>query len=302
MEFGKVDASILNTIDFSLPPDGKYTSQLPKLPEPAKLYAGGAKWGRKEWIGLIYPDGVKEKDFLSHYVRHFNGIELNATHYQSYPAATIQKWDDKVGDKEFKFCPKLAQSISHYGDLRSMKAQADTDKFLAGIMAFGKHLGPVFLQLSERYGPQRKEALYTYLRKWPKDVPLLLEVRHPSWFADAALRDELFGLLFELGIGTVITDVSGRRDCCHMEVTSPYLMIRFVGNGQHPTDYTRIDDWAHKISEWRHRTKEIHFYMHQPGELHTPQMTAYAVKKLNEVCGVNMEVPKLIERTGGLFD
>jgi len=44
-----------------------------------QIYVGCAKWGRKDWVGKIYPEGIKESDFLKLYGKHFNSIELNAT-------------------------------------------------------------------------------------------------------------------------------------------------------------------------------------------------------------------------------
>ncbi len=302
MEFGKIDRSLLDKINFRLPEDGVFTQQLKPATKQPKLFLGGAKWGRKEWVGLIYPAKTKESEFLDHYIRNFNGIELNTTHYQIYPAATIQKWTEKAKGTDFKFCPKFPQSISHYSDLSSAKAQLDTDRFLDSVVNFGEHLGPLFLQLSERFGPQRREALFSYLQKLPKDIAVTLEVRHPDWFGDPAIRNELFGVLHKLSIGTVITDVSGRRDCVHTEVTSPVTFIRFVGNGLHPTDYERIDDWVKRIKSWLQKDiKEIHFYMHQPDELYTPQLTDYLVRELNKHCGLSLQAPKLIETTGDLF-
>lgn len=303
MEFGKIDQNLLETIDFSLPQDGVYTKKLRVSSRKTKLYVGAAKWGRKEWVGLIYPTGTKEADFLDHYVKNFNGIELNTTHYQIYPSSTILKWAKKVEGQDFLFCPKFPQSISHYSDLSSEKADSVTDKFLASIVNFGEYLGPLFLQLSERYTPQRKVALYDYLRKLPRDLDITLELRHPEWFKNLEIRAELFGLLHELSIGAVITDVSGRRDCLHMEITSPVVFIRFAGNGLHPTDYARIDEWVTRIESWLKKDlKAIHFYMHQPDEFYTLQLVKYLIEQLNLKCGLDLKVPNLMEQTGSLFD
>ncbi|WP_341902316.1 DUF72 domain-containing protein [Fluviicola taffensis] len=302
MEFGKIDRALLDKVNFRLPNDGLYTQQLKPAIEQPKLFLGGAKWGRKEWVGLIYPAKTKESEFLDHYIKNFNGIELNTTHYQIYPAATIQKWTDKAAGTDFKFCPKFPQSISHYSDLSGTKAFAETDRFLGSIFNFGAHLGPSFLQLSERFGPQRREALFNYLQKLPKDFPVTLEVRHPDWFGNPEIRTELFQVLHELSIGAVITDVSGRRDCTHMEVTSPVTFIRFVGNGLHTSDYERIDDWVKRMKSWLQKDiREIHFYMHQPDELYTPQLTDYLIRELNKHCGLSLTPPKLIGQTGDLF-
>ena len=119
MDFGRVPENELNNIDFSLPKEPAFNKTILKG-KPAKhprVYIGCAKWGRTEWLGKIYPPKTKEKDFLDHYVQHYNSIELNATHYKVYGEAGIKKWADKAGDKDFKFCPKLYQGITHRGSL-----------------------------------------------------------------------------------------------------------------------------------------------------------------------------------------
>ena len=305
MEFGKVIPSLLETIDFTLPPDGWFTQKLlmgQRFPG-LKVYVGGAKWGPETWKGVIYPPDAKEKDMLSHYVQHFNSIELNATHYKVYPETTISKWAEKATDKDFRFCPKITQSISHYSDLSSERARQLTDGFLNGILAFGEHLGPVFLQLSEKYSPERGLQLLHYLENWPSDVPLFLEVRHEKWFSDAQNREWLFGHLHRLGIGAVITDTAGRRDCVHMELTQPKTMIRFVGNGRHSTDYSRIDEWIVRINHWiSNGLEELYFFMHQPHEQFSPEMSAYFIEQLNKTAGLNLKPPRFIVSQPVLFD
>jgi uncharacterized protein YecE (DUF72 family) len=305
MEFGKVAASVLPTVDFRLPEDGYFTRHvLPgKRVDNPKVYIGAAKWGKTEWEGIIYPPGTKEKDFLEHYVNHFNCIELNATHYKIYSESTIKKWASKAQEKAFKFCPKVTQSISHYSDLGSLRAKELTDQFLQGVVAFGESLGPIFLQLSEKYSPQRKEQLLHYLEQLPKDLDFFLEVRHASWFDDAPIRKWLFGNLHRLGIGAVITDTSGRRDCVHMETTIPKTMIRFVGNGKHPTDFTRIDDWVKRLDYWiSNGMEEVYFFMHQPHELYTPELSAYFTAAINKACGINLAGPQFFRTEPTLFD
>lgn len=305
MEFGKVHPSLLQTITFALPEDGPFTQRVLTGERSAelKVYLGAPKWARSEWEGIIYPEGLKEKEHLAHYVQHFNSIELNATHYKIYPESTIRKWAEKAEGRDFRFCPKVPQSISHYSELSSLRARQLTDQFLQGIVGFGETLGPVFLQLSEKYSPQRREQLLIYLEQWPKDVDLFVEVRHPDWFSDPDNRTWLFGNLHRLGIGAVITDTSGRRDCVHMEATVPRTMIRFVGNGKHPTDYTRIDAWVERLQTWiANGIEEIWFFVHQPHELYSPEMCAYFVEKINAACGLKLVPPQFIVKEKTLFD
>src|SRR3989344_3845665 len=276
MEFGKVPSSLLETIDFTLPPDGWFTQKLlTDQHSPAlKIYVGGAKWGPESWKGVIYPADAKEKDLLAYYGQHFNSIELNATHYKVYPEASIRKWADKVPDKDFRFCPKITQSISHYSDLSSERARQLTDGFLNGVLAFGEKLGPIFLEL-----------------------------RHEKWFSDLQNKEWLFGHLHRLGIGAVITDTAGRRDCVHMELTQAKTMIRFVGNGKHKTDYSRIDEWIIRINQWiENGLQELYFFMHQPHEQYSPEMSAYFIEKLNKTTGLNIAPPQFIVNQQSLFD
>src|SRR4051812_40431955 len=82
MEFGKITDQELSDVDFTLPPDPTGTTAvLKKGKGKTKFYIGCAKWGRKDWIGRLYPQGTKEKDFLHYYATQFNSIEFNRFFY-----------------------------------------------------------------------------------------------------------------------------------------------------------------------------------------------------------------------------
>ena len=105
MDFGRVDD--VNKVDFTMPADHRITTELfkdlkKKKPKP-EVYIGCAKWGRKDWIGKLYPAKTKDADFLKHYVTHFNCIELNALFYRLFPKSTVEKWAATASD-DFMFC------------------------------------------------------------------------------------------------------------------------------------------------------------------------------------------------------
>ncbi|MDB5246384.1 MAG: hypothetical protein JWQ40_778, partial [Segetibacter sp.] len=244
MDFGKVALEELKTINLSLSGEPQWNSKIlkgKKISSP-KIYVGCAKWGRTEWLGKIYPEGTKEAKFLDHYVQHYNSIELNATHYKTYPPEGIKKWADRAAGKDFLFCPKVPQTISHYSSFVNIEDK--TNDFLKGIVAFGDHLGPIFLQVSDRFSPKKKESLFNYLESLPTDLQFFLEVRNPEWFGTKEESEYTLKTLNKLNVGYIITDSAGRRDCVHMYLTIPKAFIRFVGNSLDPSDYTRIDDWA----------------------------------------------------------
>jgi uncharacterized protein YecE (DUF72 family) len=299
MEFGRVTPGELMEVDFTLPPDTDLTIKTlasAKNGQPLQVHVGCAKWGRKEWLGKIYPPKTKDANFLDEYVKHFDSIELNATFYNVYPPETIAKWKEKTAtNPKFKFCPKFSQSISH---IRRLKNADDiTTKYYEGIMAFGDKLGPLFLQVADNFTPKSLPELEGYLEQLPRDVPVFLELRHKEWFADAGNRAAVFNMLHELQIGAVITDASGRRDVVHMELPTPHAFIRFVGNSLHPTDYARCDEWVERIAQWQQMgLQSVWFFMHQHDERYSPELSDYVVEQLNTKLGLNLLRPTFMDR------
>ncbi|MBP6432492.1 MAG: DUF72 domain-containing protein [Ferruginibacter sp.] len=303
MEFGRVTESELNGIDFSLPTEPAFNKAIlsGKKSKNAKVFLGCAKWGREEWVGKIYPPKTKEKDFLQHYVQHYNSIELNATHYKIYGESGIKKWAEKAAGKDFKFCPKMYQGVTHRGSLKGK--DFITNEFFRGIVGFEKHLGPIFIQVSDTFSTKRKDELFEYLKTLPTDLQFFLEVRHPGWFSKEDIRNELLNTLKHLNIGIVITDTTGRRDCAHMNITIPKTFIRYVGNSLHKSDYTRCDAWIERIKFWlKNGIEEIYFFVHMHDEATSPELTVYLVDKMNEQLGLNLIKPTFVEKQKGLFD
>lgn len=308
MEFGRVEPEQIKDIDFALPQDGNQTEitlkQTSIIVTP-NFYVGCAKWGRKEWVGLIYPEKTKEKDFLGAYVKHFNSIELNAVFYSLPKEEQILKWKamaEANTNEDFIFCPKFSNVLSHIKRLNN--ADVETDLYIKGISAFGKQLGPCFLQVSDNFGPKNLPILETYLKKLPADFNVFVEVRHQDWFKDANARKELFEMLAKLGKGAAITDASGRRDCLHMELTTPEAFIRFVGNGGEflDSDKARVDEWVIRIKQWLDKgLQKVYFFLHQHDEADTPLIADYTIEQFNKYLGSHLLRVNFINPNNLLF-
>ena len=145
-------------------------------------------------------------------------------------------------------------------------------------------------------------VLEHFLKNWQEGgaLPLSVEVRHESWFENTDTLGDFMELLSRYNVAAVITDVAGRRDVCHMGVTTDKVLIRFVGNGLHPTDFTRIDEWVERLKGWFEKgLSEAYFFTHEPDNVLAPEMAVYLASKMAEIPGVTTRGPKIIEAKGG---
>jgi uncharacterized protein YecE (DUF72 family) len=265
MQFGKLPD--INGVQFELPPDHPEGLQGPPAAS-LKLYVGGTVMFPKAWKNTLFPKGTKAGEALSAYSKHFNTIELNATHYKIYPPEHMAKWQQQVPDT-FRFCPKVPQLISHFRRLKN--CEFATDDFLAGLMALGSNLGPTFLQMPPNFTPKHFQTLCEWVDAWPIDVQLAVELRHPGWYDDQVLLSELIAFLTARKVGFVITDTPGRRDVVHMALTAPFLILRFLGNEGHESDLTRLKAWSQRLDLWQQKgLEEAYLLVHQPDSILTP--------------------------------
>lgn len=304
MEFGKVEPQQVSTIDFSLPADPDFTTATLKNnhnQQQLNIHIGCVTWGSKDWVGEVYPPGTKETKFWEAYAKQFNCMELNATFYQVYSAEILAKWKERVVvNPDFLFCPKFPKQISHAQSLKTVYEL--TTAFYEGIMAFGEKLGPLFLQLSDYFGPERFTELELYLKQLPKDKQVFVELRHERWFSDKQWQEKVFSMLRSLNIGAVITDVTGRRDVAHMNLPIPAAFIRFVGNGTHPTTYQRANDWIKRIKSWQQQgLQNLYLFVHLQQTVNEPKLADYFIRKLNEELGLTLKRPQFIPKPLELF-
>lgn len=283
MKFGQVNNP--GDIDFTLPSDGA-VGQLKKGNGHGTLYLGCSKWTNEGLIGTVFPPETRKNAMLETYSSYFNTVELNATHYRIFPDKTVVGWKDKVADG-FKYCPKFPQFISHIKRLDDVELM--TDRFIASCALLEDKLGPAFLQLHHTFGPKDIERLHKYLASLPDDFKVYVEVRDEKWFAGKA-REELADLLTTLNKGWIITDSSGRRDCVHMNCTLPETMIRFVGNSGHPSDETRMADWAERLSAWRELgLQNAWFFIHQHDDEKIGELAEHLLKALNTIGNIDVD-------------
>lgn len=295
MDFGALPLDQLEKMQFRLPDDPPENLALLKQAGSKKqsVYVGCAKWGRKEWLGTIYPKKLKEKDFLEEYGKHYNSIELNATSYKFPTPSQIQGWVSKIHRNEFKFCPKAHQSLSF--PKSSVNKPRQTEDFINNIRSFGNMLGPVFVTISSSFKKADWADFAGWLQTLPKDISFFIEIRDPNFFADNEFKKLVFDEFRKTQVGAVITDTAGRADVLHMNLTIPKAFIRFVGNSLHPTDYPRIDSWATRVKQWLDQgIEEVYFFMHMHDEGKSPELSQYLIERLNKECNLKLDEIKFV--------
>jgi len=292
VKYGKLES--VDGLDFTLPVDHAQTLRVLSgdRSDDFAVRIGGTMWNIPAWKGKIFPSKTPVKSFPLLYGKHFDTLELNATHYRIHPPETLQKWASYVGD-DFRFCPKFPQLITHFR--RFNNCTGLTDEFIAALLALEHKLGPSFIQLPPNFGLNGAQVLLDYLMQWPRELPLAVEFRHPDWFTPSIASEQVWQAMEELGIGAVISDTAGRRDAVHMRCTAPFLVLRFGGNNLHPSDSERIKTWIDRIAAWHQRgLREVYILIHQPDSVNTPETALDFGLALNARMGVAVKTPQLL--------
>ncbi len=301
MKFGKLEN--IEDVDFSLPADAAVNAELmanwkKDIDVRPAIYIGCTGWSMKEWVGKVYPKGTKPKGYLQQYGKQFNTIELNTTHYRIPTPETIADWYHHTPD-DFRFCPKIPQIISHSRNFASGSGRLEM--FAESIQSLEEKLGHSFLQLPPHFDTKKFGELAHFVENFPSHIPLAVEFRHSSWFTEKENIEKAARLLGKYQMSMVITDVAGRRDVLHQALPCPTAFIRFVGNGLHPTDYQRIDQWVEKLKQWFDQGLEcVYFFPHEPDNLLAPELSVYLAQKITQVInGVHFRGPKLLDEQEG---
>lgn len=270
-------------VDFSLPEEHSFTTQLLKGLNPVKqpkIYIGCPVWGDKGYVGTMYPKGTKPKDFLKAYGSQFNSIEVNATRYGVPPISSLEKWRDEVPD-DFVFSFKMPQVITHRKSIVEKDALQRFDQFLLALDTMGSKAGTTFMLMPSYFNLSKWNELKTFLDYVPQGFPLAIEIRDAAFYNN----EDFISMLHEKDVATVITDTPGDRPIVHQLLTNNTLFVRFVGADLHLSDYIRIDAWVPKIVDWVNRGVEnVYFFMHQPApnKFKSGPIAADMINKLNK--------------------
>lgn len=211
------------------------------------VYIGTSGWSYKHWRTLFYPQGLKAAQWLGYYAGHFGTTEINSSFYRVPSAGTVATWAATV-PPQFRFCPKMSRYLTHMKKLR--EPEEPLARFFAAMAPLAGKTGPVLLQLPPQLGFNESIAASFFdllAHKYPMHH-FVLEARHATWLAPAALR-----LLERWGIGWVIAQ-SGAGWPYAEVITASNIYLRFHGPAQlYASSYSdeQLQGFAQKIKNWQ---------------------------------------------------
>ena len=169
------------------------------------VFLGCPVWACGQWGGQVYPAVTPRSGWLPWYSQTFNTVEGNSTFHALPQPSAIKRWAEQATEG-FRFALKFPRTISH--DLQLENSQAATSEFLTRIepLRAAGRLGPAFLQLGPRFGPERFPVLARFLKRFPQDFPWAVELRHVDWFDAGDHEKRVNELLKQMGIDKVLFD------------------------------------------------------------------------------------------------
>jgi uncharacterized protein YecE (DUF72 family) len=141
---------------------------------------GCSGWVYRDWRGVVYPQGLPQRQWFAHYATVFDTVELNSTFYRLPAPATVERWQ-RQAPPGFEYALKLGAFGSHRMKLRD--AASWLPNHVNRATRLGAALGPTLVQLPPRW---RRDAarLDEFLSVADPRLRWAVEVRDASWLHD----------------------------------------------------------------------------------------------------------------------
>ena len=201
------------------------------------IYVGTSGWNYPHWKEIFYPKGCSQKNWLGHYVKFFNCVELNVTFYRLVKEETFQNWYQRT-PKDFYFVTKGSRFITHIKRLKDINQSLDL--FLGNASGLKEKLKSVLWQLPPNFKKDIRvlRSFFKLLKR--TNLRHSFEFRNDTWFGQ-----EVYRIFKEYNF--CLSIAHSPRFPCQRVITADFLYLRFHGaDSLYGSDYSdkELKEWA----------------------------------------------------------
>lgn len=244
-----------------------------------QVHIGTSGWIYRHWRGTVYPEKLRQAEWLSFLASELDSIEVNSTFYRIPKPQMIARWNE-LAPQGFEFALKMWRGITHYSKLKN--AGKNVAKFLDVVNALQPQIrGPMLIQLPPNQGIDIRK-LDDFLHDWEETADsrwrLAAEFRNDSW-----LVPETLAVLDHHGAALCLHDMGGKGAASEPNTRVPFVYVRRHGPGdaRYSGSYTQeqLGADAKHIREWTAAGREVYIYFNNDigGHAYT---NALALKRL----------------------
>jgi uncharacterized protein YecE (DUF72 family) len=222
------------------------------------VFVGTAGFSYRDWKSTFYQDGIRPRQMLEEYARHFPVVEINSTYYAIPPPERINNMARRTPPR-FQFNVKANREMTH----EISAGPRVSREFRTAIRPLEDHgkLGCVLAQFPWGFKNTLENRSYLeVLAERMEGLDTVVEFRNSEWETEGT-----FELLRGLGLGYCCVDeprleglVSGR-----VEVTGPVAYMRFHGRNNDTWWDSSRESWERydylyseaELSEWLPRVE-----------------------------------------------
>jgi uncharacterized protein YecE (DUF72 family) len=203
---------------------------------------------------------MPDRDRLEFYATLFHTVELNASFYRWPRDSSFAGWRRRL-PPGFRLTVKAPRALSHAR--RLYEPEYWIGRVRSAVQLLEDRLGVVLVQLPPDQARDDGRLAY-FLDRWPRELPLAVEFRHPSWLDEA-----VFSLLQDHGAAYVVTSGAGLP--CVLRATAGFVYVRFHGPddehlyaGSYPDE--AMSWWADRIAEWLAQGRDVYAYFNNDAD------------------------------------
>jgi len=209
-----------------------------------KWYLGTMGFSYNDWLGVFYPMGLKPRNYLRHYSKNFNSVEVDSTFYGTPKSDIVQRWRFNTPE-HFVFCLKMPKIITH--ELGLVQSTTYVQEFLDRVLLLGEKLGVVLIQLPPRFPVSKLLVLDAFLEDLPGGNRYAVEFRNQSWYTSTSAE-----ILARYNVCWAATEYKYLPKS--VPATADFQYVRFIGRHGEFNSFDRVKvDVSDDLKWWQKR-------------------------------------------------